>query len=129
MYAKLHWAPSHSLLHKLIAMLTICRHHTTFDVAAHVTPVCPLSCKNQSGMLCFVLCKSLKRCALLSKKVCFTLKKGEFYFLKRCTLLSKKACFTFQKRVPFVACNHSRGPVLDDFLYNAPYVLIVSRRV
>ncbi|KAK9187561.1 hypothetical protein WN944_018959 [Citrus x changshan-huyou] len=59
-----------SLLQKLIAMLTICRRHTTFDAAAHVTPVCPLSCKYQLWMLCFVLCKSLKRCALLSKSVC-----------------------------------------------------------
>ena len=28
--------------------------------------------------------------------------------------------------MPFVVYNHSRGPVLDDFLYKAPYVSIVS---
>ena len=103
-----------SLLQRLIVMLTICRHHTAFDAATHMTPVCPLSGKYQLWMLCFVLCKSLSRCALLSKSVCPFVD----YNHSRGPVLDD-----------FVIYNHPRGPVLDDFLYKAPYVSVVSRRV
>ena len=110
--------------------MTICRHHTTFDAIAHMTPIF-FACFTLSyvkvlvGVLYFVLCKSLSWCALLSKKVYFTLSYvqvlvGVLYFLKRCVLLS-------QSMYLFVDYNHSRGPVLNDFLYKAPSASVVGR--
>ena len=60
--------------------------------------------------MCFTLCFTLSYVKVLV---------GVLYFLKRCALLSQSMCL-------FVDYNHSRGPVLNDFLYKAPSASVVG---